>query len=318
MQRLAAALTLVLCFTAHYAPACAVPVFRYALERWESDPFQLVVFYKGKLDPALDKQLTDLEPILAENAGARANCKVTRINVDQPVPALWTEVWQKQSTLPLPSAALCTPEWRKGESALWTGEATGKIIDSLVDSPKRRELRAHALKGTAVVWIIVETDDLKKNKALADQVSAASDRLVNEILIPEGIGKDGTDVRSPLPIEVSFATVKVNQDDPNEAILMRLLNNGDKFKEPTLIPTFGRARALAAMSATTVNAGLLEETSRFICGACSCQVKAQNPGFDLLIKADWESIFGDQAAPPPERYSKLPPKPVYVPIPAKK
>ncbi|MFT5104551.1 MAG: hypothetical protein ACI9UA_000166, partial [Pseudoalteromonas tetraodonis] len=26
----------------------------------------------------------------------------------------------------------------------------------------------------------------------------------------------------------------------------------------------------------------------FLTGACSCQVKAQNPGWDLLLSADWE------------------------------
>jgi hypothetical protein len=72
------------------------------------------------------------------------------------------------------------------------------------------------------------------------------------------------------------------------------------------------------MPARTVNKDLLDETGRFICGACSCQVKAQNPGFDLLVKAHWESIFGDQVAPPPD--PKLTPatKPIYVPIPARK
>ena len=298
--------------------ACAVPVFRYALERWESDPFLLAVFYRGKLDAALDKQLTDLEPILANNAGSRANWKITRINVDQPIPPLWRDVWNKQSKLELPSAALCTPEWRKGDDALWSGKINTETLNTLIDSPKRRELLAHALKGTAVIWLLVETNDKAKSEALARQISEASARLVNEILIPAGIGKDGVDVRSPLPVEVSFATVRVSQNDPSESMLLRLLNNGEAFKEPTLVPVFGRARALAAMPGSTVTNELLSETARFICGACSCQVKAQNPGFDLLLKADWETIFADQPPPPVERKTDPPLKPVYVPIPSKK
>lgn len=298
--------------------ACAVPVFRYALERWESDPFQLVVFNAGPLAPDMDQRLKDLEPVLTENPGPRVNFKVTRVDTTQPVPPLWKELWEAEKDKPAPRMVLCTPEWTKGDAALWSGALTTESLDKLIDSPKRQEIVGHLLKGTAVIWLVVETADQTKNAALGSLLEAESERMVNDIIIPAGIGKDGVDVRSSLPIEVSFATVKVKQDDPAEAILMRLLTNGDKLTEPTLYPIFGRARALASMPMRTVNKDLLDETGRFICGACSCQVKAQNPGFDLLVKANWDSIFGDQAAPPPE--PKLAPatKPIYVPIPPRK
>lgn len=317
MPRALVSILLLFAFAARL-DACAVPVFRYALERWESDPFQLVVFNAGPLSAAMDQRLRDLEPVLTENQGARVNFKVTRVDTTQPVPPLWKELWQAEKDHTGPRIALCTPEWTKGEDALWSGALTDESLDKLIDSPKRQEIVNHLLKGTAVVWLVVETADEAKNAALHGLLEAESARMVNDIIIPAGIGRDGVDVRSSLPIEVSFATVKVKQDDPAEAILMRLLTNGEALAEPTLFPVFGRARALASMPAKTVNKDLLDETGRFICGACSCQVKAQNPGFDLLVKANWESIFGDQAAPPPD--PKLTPatKPIYVPIPARK
>ena len=317
MPRALVSILLLFAFAARL-DACAVPVFRYALERWESDPFQLVVFNAGPLSAAMDQRLRDLEPVLTENQGARVNFKVTRVDTTQPVPPLWKELWQAEKDHTGPRIALCTPEWTKGEDALWSGALTDESLDKLIDSPKRQEIVNHLLKGTAVVWLVVETADEAKNAALHGLLEAESARMVNDIIIPAGIGRDGVDVRSSLPIEVSFAMVKVKQDDPAEVILMRLLTNGEALAEPTLFPVFGRARALASMPAKTVNKDLLDETGRFICGACSCQVKAQNPGFDLLVKANWESIFGDQAAPPPD--PKLTPatKPIYVPIPARK
>lgn len=300
------------------ALACAVPVFRYALERWENDPFPLVVFYRGALDAKLDQQLSNLEPVMTENAGARVNWKVVRVNVDQPVPALWQKLWQGQSGKELPRAVLCTPEWKQGENALWSGPLNDETIASVTTSPKREEMVRHLLKGTAVVWVLVETGDAAKNEALRSRLDALSKRMENEILLPAGIGRDGVDVHSPLPVEVSFAMVRVRQEDPAEQVLMRLLNNGEKVTEPTLFPLFGRARALAAMPASTITDSLIEETSRFICGACSCQVKAQNPGFDLLVKADWDSIFGDLKAPVPDAPIVPASKPVYVPIPQRK
>jgi hypothetical protein len=306
-----------LCLVTSVLNACPVPVFRYALERWEGDPFQVIVFYRGTLDASLDKQLKDLEPVMEEHAGARANCKVTRVDVAKPMPPLWQELWDKESSQPLPRVVMCTPEWRKGDAALWSGPCMAESLKTMVTSPKREALVQQLLKGTAVVWLVVETSDLAANKALQAKVDEASSRLLNEIIIPP-TPPDGVDVRSQLPVEVSFAKVTAHADDPQEAMLMRLLNNNEPIKEPMLFPFFGRGRALAAMPASTVNKGLLDETARFLCSACSCQVKAQNPGFDLLVLAEWESIFGDQTPPPPETKPREGTKPQYVPIPARR
>ena len=33
------------------ASACSIPVFRYALERWDSDRFQVIIYHDGALSP---------------------------------------------------------------------------------------------------------------------------------------------------------------------------------------------------------------------------------------------------------------------------
>ncbi len=40
-----------------------------------------------------------------------------------------------------------------------------------------------------------------------------------------------------------------------------------------------------------INADNLRESAAFVTGACSCQVKEQNPGFDLLLNADWNKLL---------------------------
>ena len=297
-------------------PACDVPVFRYALERWESDPFQLVVFNHGALPPAFEKQLKDSQPN-PEDHRSHVNWKVTVVDVDKPVPALWSSLWQAMPKESLPGAALCTPEWRKGDPALWSGPLNEAALHLLYASPKRQEVLNHLLKGTAVIWLVVETQDTARNEALVKLLNEQSDRLRKEIVIPAAGGRGSPDVRSPLPIEVSFATVRVRFDDPAEQVLIRLVTNGAPVTEPMLFPVFGRARALASMKGSTIDLDLIEETSRFLCGACSCQVKAQNPGFDLLAMAQWDSIFGDQPPPPIETEPRRA-TPIYVPIPARK
>jgi hypothetical protein len=291
--------------------ACNVPVFRYALERWESDPFHLVVVHDQPLSPELKLALDAMEPVM-EPGSARPNWQITRVDASKPIPAVWQGLWKPDSKLPL--MALCTPEWTKGEPALWSAELTLVNLKEISDSPLRSQLRQELLKGTAVVWLIVDGADKSAADALQVRIEKESARLADAILIPPNIGKDGVNVLSNLPIEVSFKTYRLTADDAKEPALRKML--GDPSPEPVLVPFFGRGRALAVMKNASLTDQLIEETARFICGACSCQVKASNPGFDVLMTADWQSILTDGAAPPPEPKPKG--KAEYIPIPKRK
>ncbi|HET6883551.1 MAG TPA: hypothetical protein VFI31_25590 [Pirellulales bacterium] len=43
-----------------------------------------------------------------------------------------------------------------------------------------------------------------------------------------------------------------------------------------------------ALKADSIAEAVLAECSGFLCGACSCQVKEINPGFDLLLAVNWD------------------------------
>src|SRR5205814_1402276 len=45
-----------------------------------------------------------------------------------------------------------------------------------------------------------------------------------------------------------------------------------------------------------ITAGNLEDAAKFLAGPCSCQVKELNPGVDLLMGADWESVVEERPA----------------------
>ncbi len=48
--------------------------------------------------------------------------------------------------------------------------------------------------------------------------------------------------------------------------------------KPFVAPVFGQGRVLGAWGAESMDVEGIEEASFFLTGACSCQVKAQNPG----------------------------------------
>ena len=60
--------------------------------------------------------------------------------------------------------------------------------------------------------------------------------------------------------------------------------------EPMAFPVFGRGRVLYALVGAGVNADNVRHALDFLVGGCSCTIKRENPGVDLLLTADWSVI----------------------------
>jgi hypothetical protein len=70
--------------------------------------------------------------------------------------------------------------------------------------------------------------------------------------------------------------------------------------EPWVAAVFGRGRVLGAWPAHGFGDAQIEEVCLFLLGACSCQVKNLNPGWDLLLRVDWDEelrAIGYQGTP---------------------
>jgi hypothetical protein len=57
-----------------------------------------------------------------------------------------------------------------------------------------------------------------------------------------------------------------------------------------VFPLFGRGRVLGGIALEKLDAAEFRSACNFLTGACSCEVKEMNPGQDLLVVADWESL----------------------------
>ncbi|MCX6983118.1 MAG: hypothetical protein NTV08_20540 [Verrucomicrobia bacterium] len=76
-----------------------------------------------------------------------------------------------------------------------------------------------------------------------------------------------------------------------------LLSNPENANDPWLSLVFGRDRALGAWAAEGFGDEQIDEACLFLLGACPCEVKRMNPGWDLLLNADWvESLRAIAAA----------------------
>jgi len=70
--------------------------------------------------------------------------------------------------------------------------------------------------------------------------------------------------------------------------------NNDKIRQPIAFPIFGRGRVLCALVGDEIKKENVEEICYFLVGGCSCQVKEANPGWDLLLSADWDGMLEGQ------------------------
>lgn len=289
--------------SAQSLPACSIPVFRYALERWSPDLFEVSVFYRGTLNAADTKRLNQLEDRAIHNGG-NVNLEVVRCDLDERVPADLLALWNSLKDAPLPTVIVRTPRKATGQSIVWQGRLSDPFLDDLATSPARRDVTQRLLQGDAVVWLLVRGTDQAQAARAKQMLESALENLAEQIELPAGVGRPGSELRAKIPLHLKFSIVEVSANSRTEQTLVKLLRGGSA--KPTLAsdsylaPVFGRGRVLEVLSARETDTESISDLTRYLCGACSCQVKQQNPGFDLLCDLNWEErLFGETAEPSP-------------------
>lgn len=278
------------------AAACSLPVFRYALDRWPADTFRLHVAGTDAADPAVAKFLRNY------GANSGLNLEIARS----------TE----------PASKLMRPEnTQASDVPVWSGKVTQPLLESLGDTKTAQEIVRRLLGGESAVWILVESGDPKADDQTAALVEKRLRYLQQIINIPPVDPNDLSSKPGPGPeVAVQFSLLRlpfpsVGQAPENPAseleaerlFLSALAGPNTEIpgsKKAWLAAVFGRGRVIGAWPAEGFGDEQIEEICLFLAGACSCQVKRQNPGWDLLLKVDWDEKLHaigfppEKAAPP--------------------
>ncbi len=286
------------------AQACNIPVFRYALERWRPDISEFIVFHQGELDGESQAQVEKLKQ-RAHSGGANATVKLIDVRASAHAPELdlWARLKTGEPTAALPYLLVRLPHARAPLNA-WHGPLAQALESALVDSPVRAELSKRLLNGDSIVWLMVRSGDPARDEKVRQLMLEQCQSLSSKIKLPEGIGLPGSELFSEVPLFLKFSLLEIDRSDAREQFLLKLFESfqPESFSagEPLLIPVFGRGRALEVIPTEGVDERLIGDLTAFLCGACSCQVKEQNPGFDLLLSANWDrELFGENATLPP-------------------
>lgn len=286
--------------------ACSIPVFRYALERWPADVYELVILHRGALGEA-DGAIAGALRAAAEAPEGLANVAAGLAEVDSGAEAV-AALWKSQKNAQPPWLVLRYPETPLEIPPAWAGPLNAPEVRYLIDSPARRQIAARLLGGESVVWVLVESGEKAKDEAAAALLAEELPKLQKMLKLPE-VDPDDPDVQGPvlrssLPVKLVFSSLRISRADVREKIfvsmLLSTLSEPLPASEPAIVPVFGRGRALPPLTERNLSAGVIEEAARFLVGECSCQVKALNPGVDLLLTADWDALVEDREVRTPQ------------------
>ncbi|MFO0924401.1 MAG: hypothetical protein U0905_18145 [Pirellulales bacterium] len=300
--------------------ACQVPVFRYALERWLCDRYEVWVVHDGALDPQVTQEIANLR-----EKYPHANCILKPVSIqdhaDGAVQVVWKQRSQGTKTLAVwlyPQAARDVP------SRLLVAEpwSTSRIRSTL-DSPVRQEIGKRLLDGQSAIWIFIAGGNASKDAEALQRLRKQLELCQEQLTLPtlEEMELDPAELeRKKIHLRVEFSVIALKRDDAAEnALIQMLLQSEDDLsdsQEPLAFPVFGRGRVLYALQGEGIRQEQIEQACKFVIGPCSCQVKQQNPGFDLLLNVDWEGTIGDSKISDPLPEEGTGPK--LIPIPSGK
>lgn len=302
------------------AQACNVPVFRFALERWRADPYRVVVFHRGPLT-MVQREL--LRPLFEQEAQSLANVAVRTVDAKELDDPADQELLAAQGEPEFPWLLLQYPEHLRNPAPIWAGPLAKEPLALLTDSPARRELVRRLAAGQTAVWVLLECGDAEKDTAAFALLEKELKSLAMNLKLPELTDSPADVLLTSSPLEIEFSLLRVRRDGEAEQPLVRMLIQSEpdlaERTEPMIFPVFGRGRAMLGLIGAGITAQNIHDSAAFLTGACSCEVKEQNPGFDLLLSADWDALLfkdGPPTSAVTRRAADPNAEPVLVPIPS--
>ncbi len=290
------------------AIACQVPVFRYALERWPADQYELIVLHDKPLSAGDNDRIKQLRASSETTGNGFANFTVTTSKIGAEQDIVLKQLWEQRTSKDEPLLVSLYPRNAQEvpDRIASVAPLRKSSTEHIATSPVRQRIVDHIADGDSAVWIFVpsgnKAEDAKALATLKQEVARNEKEL--ELPPQEEIEADEFfSEETKIELRLSFSIVTLDRDDPKEQFLLDLLLESEpdlrQLDQPMAFPVLGRGRILYALVGPGISRETIAIASTFIVGPCSCQVKEQNPGFDLLLSADWDERVGTKAISKP-------------------
>jgi hypothetical protein len=268
--------------------ACDVPLCRYALEHWRPDFYEVTVFHDGPLSRQ-ERALVDS----LESGQDQANYILTVVDRKKQPGPQGDQRFTPPPSAKFPCLIVNFPAAAQIDTKVWVGPHELSAVESLTTSPIRRTLTRKIIGGETAVFLLVEGGRKDQDDAavrlLRDELRRLPEQLkrMGYPQLPEGQPAG----EGPLQ-RAAFSLIRIARNDPSEQMLLQMLLHGTEDPvnqpEPMVFPVFGRGRVLPPLVGAEITRDNIQGIGTFLIGPCSCEVKRQNPGIDLLMAVDWD------------------------------
>jgi len=147
-----------------------------------------------------------------------------------------------------------------------------KELDNLSFSPLREKIAGQLMAGKLCIMLYLKTgDDQKDNSGLQILKKTISSSPFGEIITIIELSRNDIN-------EKHFVSMLLNVEDDLSAI-----------KEPMLFGIFGRFKALEPLIAKGITEENINLMISFLTSDCSCLIKDDLPGTDILFTNNWEN-----------------------------
>ena len=278
--------------------ACSVPVFRYALEYWQPDPYQLILTYNPDETNNNQKVFSELNKYEANRS------------------FILRKIKSSQSS---GKFILKYPANKRIKNIVWEAPLSKQNLNNILQSPIRQKLIDKITGGDSLVFLLLEGSNPKQNNRIANIILTNIPILEKEIKLPHeyaDIPKEDLQIYDT-NIVFKLSMMRLSRTNSEENVFINVLTKSlpvsiYKKSQPIVFPVFGRGRMLAAIREKNLNTETLRRWCEYIAGECSCEIKSRNPGFDTFIPIGWnleekKGLISEVILPPLSGFSEFMP-----------
>ncbi len=261
--------------------ACTTPVWRYALERWWPDPFYIDVHRPDELTTNQQQAIDLLESSHAQE-NTFANIVVDII---------------EDSSLDTPVLTVEYPGklGMEMDKPFWKTDLTLESATNVLNSPFRKRLATELASGEKVVWFVLESSNTETNEAVMNLLETQLEKAEKEYeeyrLHANRMATSAYDKAYTLP-QLNILLLSLDRSNKEEKFfiesLLHLYPDLKSLHKPMIFVVYGKGRCLPPIVGDEITVENINYYFQFISGPCSCIIKGDNPGFDLLLKYDWD------------------------------
>jgi hypothetical protein len=298
------AVCLLLALPAGRSAGCATPVYRDAMLNWTPAPYRFYHLHDGQISEQ-QAAVNRLLDGLASAEPTTTNMMFRSVNTSD----------QEQMEL---TAGLVKRAWKAHDQTtmylvmtpwgheLFAGELDEKVVREMIDSPLRQRVCKLLDEGKTGVLLLLKSDDEAENKRAEKVITDALAEIAEYARSEDALSEPPNDPDLPSnvdfpsnvdpPCNVDVGVVTVSRTDPAEQWLVRILlsveadlNDPEFASSAMVFAVLGRGNVMLPYMGKGISGENMTSYAMDMTAPCSCTIKSNLQGKDLLMQWDWSA-----------------------------